>query len=120
MELSVRIAWSLLALIHVGPAMSAFMPSMVEKLYNISAKGETGVLLVHRGVLFAAIVSVAAYAVVDPLVRQLASIVLGMSMFGFLIHYIRAGAPSGGLRKIAIFDAIGLLPLSWVLFDAWI
>ena len=119
MELSVKIAWILLALIHIGPALTALFPSMVEKLYDVPANGETSVLLVHRGVLFAAVVSVATYAVLDPSVRQMASIVLGLSMSGFLIHYIRVGAPTGGLRKIAIVDAIGLLPLSWVLFDAW-
>lgn len=120
MALSIQVAWMLLALIHLGPAMSAFMPGMVKKLYNVPANGETGLLLVHRGVLFAAIVSVALFAMFDPSVRRLASIVLGLSMSGFLIHYVRAGSPNGALRKIAITDAIGFLPLIWVSYDAWV
>ena len=120
MELSTKTAWILLALIHVGPALTALLPSMIEKLYRIPADGETGVLLVHRGVLFAAVVSVAAYAIFDPSVRRMASIVLFLSMTGFLVHYLRAGAPSGGLRKIAIIDAVGLAPLIWVFVDAWL
>jgi hypothetical protein len=38
---------------------------------------------------------------------------------GFLVLYLRAGAPSGPLRTIAIVDAATLLPLALVVLAAW-
>ena len=119
MELSTQIAWALLAIIHLGPALPTLMPRLVERLYAVPANGETGLFLVHRGVLFAAILLIAVFAIFDPSVRRLASLALAVSMLGFLVLYLRAGAPKNSLRKIAVIDAIGLLPLGWVLVQAW-
>ena len=119
MEASVKIAWAFLALLHVMPAMSAFTPSLVEKLYGVSPAGDVGVLLLHRGALFLAVCVTAIYAIFDPDSRRLASIVLIISMVGFLLVYGRAGMPSGELRKIAIADLIGVLPLFWIGYNTW-
>ena len=119
MEASVKIAWAFLALLHVMPAMSAFTPSLVEKLYGVSPDGDVGVLLLHRGALFLAVCVTAIYAIFDPDSRRLASIVLIISMVGFLLVYARAGMPSGELRKIAIADLIGVLPLFLIGYNTW-
>ncbi len=119
METSIKIAWFTLILIHFVPALSGFAPGLVEKLYGVSAEGDVGILLVHRGILFFAICVTALYAIFDPTSRKLASLIVGISVFGFLIAYTRAGLPAGDLRKIAIVDLIGVLPLIWVSFQAW-
>lgn len=119
MELSLKIAWTLLALAHVIPAMSAIAPNMVEKLYGVAPNGDIGVLLVHRGALFLVVCVTALYAMFDPDSRRLASVILTISMVGFLIIYARAGMVPGALRKIAIADLLGLVPLIWVSVHAW-
>ncbi|MEO1029682.1 MAG: hypothetical protein AAFX02_11580 [Pseudomonadota bacterium] len=102
MELSVKIGWVLIALIHLSPALAAFVPGMIERLYSVPSSGDLGVLLSHRGVLFLAVLVAALFAAVDPGGRKLASIICAISMVGFLILYARAGLPEGALRKIAI------------------
>lgn len=119
MELSIQIAWVMIALIHFGPSLPLLQPSLIERLYGVPATGETGLLLVHRAVLFATILLGATWAVFDPSVRRLMALICGMSMIGFLVFYARAGAPKTSLRKIAIVDAVGLAPLAWVSFQAW-
>ncbi|HPE47863.1 MAG TPA: hypothetical protein PLR76_05680 [Hyphomonas sp.] len=119
MEVTNKIAWALLALLHVTPALSAFAPGLVERLYGVSPDGDIGVLLVHRGALFLAVCIAALYAMVDPGSRRLASLILFVSMVGFLLVYVRAGLPAGELRKIAIADLIGLIPLTWVTVNVW-
>lgn len=119
MEASIKMAWGLLVLIHVMPALSAFAPGLVEKLYGVSPNGDVGVLLVHRGALFFAVCVTALYAMFDPSSRKLASFILAVSMISFLIIFLRAGMPSGDLRKIAAIDLIGLVPLVWVSLQAW-
>lgn len=119
MEIATRIAWLLLALAHVAPALVAFRPGLVEALYGVAPSGEAGVLLVHRGALFLAVVVVACLAAFDPAARRAASLVAAISMLGFLAVYLRAGAPAGALRRIAVVDAAALLPLAVVAFEAW-
>ncbi|MEN0066659.1 MAG: hypothetical protein AAGA48_31285 [Myxococcota bacterium] len=112
-------AWVSLGLIHVLPAAVVVRPGLTQRLYGVPADGEVGVLLVHRGVLFLAIVAVTALATLDPTARRAASLVVAISVVGFLVAYTSAGSPQGALRTIAIVDAIALLPLGLVLFDAW-
>ena len=119
MEWIVKIAWALLALVHVPPAAVLIRPALTEQLYGVSASGETGVLLIHRGALFLAVAGLAVFAALDPASRKAAGFALTVSMIGFLVLYLRAGAPAGSLRTIAIMDAIALIPLALVLFDAW-
>ncbi|MEO1042199.1 MAG: hypothetical protein AAFX52_07905 [Pseudomonadota bacterium] len=119
MALMTKTAWLLLALIHVAPAVVFIAPTMVQRLYGVDPAGDIGVLLIHRGALFLAVLVAALVAMVDVRSERLASIVVGVSMIGFLIVYARAGFPVGPLRKIAITDITGLLPLTLVIVSAW-
>jgi hypothetical protein len=119
MEITTKLAWGLLALVHLSPAAAALAPSLVERLYGVSPTGDLGVLIVHRGALFLAIVAACVLAVFDPAARRALGVVVAISVIGFLVLYLRAGAPSGPLRTIAIVDAAALLPLAFVLVAAW-
>ncbi|MFN9091535.1 MAG: hypothetical protein ACK5V0_08590 [Alphaproteobacteria bacterium] len=119
METTVRMAWGLLALAHLSPAAVAILPSLVERLYGVSPTGDLGVLIAHRGALFLAIFAACVLAVFDPPARRALGIVVATSVIGFLVLYLRAGAPSGPLRTIAIVDAAALLPLAFVIVAAW-
>lgn len=119
METLVRIAWGSLVAVHIAPAAVLFAPALTESLYNVSSVGDLGILLVHRAALFMAIVATALYAVFDPGVRRSASIVVGISVVGYLFVYARAGMPSGAMWTIAIADTIALIPLALVGFLAW-
>ena len=115
-----KISWALLALaVHGAPALLFLRPQMTETLYGVSAKGDLGFLLVHRGALFLGIVALSLYALVERSARRPASIVLSISMIGFLVLYLQASAPAGPLRKVALVDLAGLVPLAIVLWDAW-
>jgi hypothetical protein len=119
METTTKIAWGLLALAHLSPAAVAFVPSLVERLYGVSPTGDLGVLIAHRGALFLAIFAACVVAVIDPPARRALSIVVAISVIGFLVLYLRTGAPSGPLRTIAVVDAVALLPLAFVVVAAW-
>ena len=119
MEAITRASWLLLALIHLAPAIVVFVPSFVERLYGVAPTGDVGVLLVHRGALFLAVLVLMVFATFDAETRRAASVVAAISMIGFLILFVRAGLPTGSLRTIAIVDAFGLLPLAFVAFAAW-
>ena len=119
MEITTKLAWGLLALAHLSPAAVTFAPSLVEQLYGVSPTGDLGVLIAHRGALFLAIVAACVLAVFDPPARRALSVVVAISVIGFLALYLRAGAPSGPLRTIAIVDAATLLPLALVVVAAW-
>ncbi|MEO0981307.1 MAG: hypothetical protein AAFX03_01495 [Pseudomonadota bacterium] len=119
MEAAVKLAWGLLALVHLPPAAVAIAPRLVERLYGVSPGGDMGVMLVHRGVLFFAVLAVAVLALFDPSARRAASLVAAISIGGFLAVYAAAGAPAGPLRRIAWVDLAALAPLALVVFEAW-
>lgn len=119
MEVLTKIAWATLALIHASPSVVAFAPGLTRRLYGIDANGDLHVLLTHRGVLFLAIVAACLFGMFEPSARRALSIVVAVSIIGFLLVYLRAGMPSGALRTIAIVDLVGLVPLAWVLFAGW-
>jgi len=75
--------------------------------------------LVHRGALFLALVVVAMFAAFDPAARPVGSIVMAISVVGFLVVYARAGMPVGVLRTVALVDLAALAPLAFVAFHAW-
>lgn len=114
-----KLSWLALALIHFSPALVWVFPNMIEKLYSVSPGGEIGTLLLHRGILFSAIVALCILAAFHPPSRKAADLVVGISVIGFLILYSIAGFPDGALRKIAIADAIALLPLAYVTWAAF-
>lgn len=119
MEIVTKLAWVALALIHAPPAAALVSSAAVERLYNVRAEGDLGVILTHRGALFLALVIASVWAAFDPSVRRAVGLVVAISVLGFLAVYARAGMPPGALRTIAIVDGAALLPLAWILFDAW-
>ena len=119
MEISVKIAWGLLALIHAPPAGVFFKPALVRRLYGVEPGGDIGLLLTHRGALFVALFVLCLRAIVDAPSRRGASLAVAVSVVGFLFVYARSGFPVGALRTIAIADFIALAPLALVLVAAW-
>jgi hypothetical protein len=119
MEALLKLSWMILCLVHVSPALVIVKPGLLKTLYQIEPGGSFGLLMLHRGVLFLAIVAVTALAALDPNARRAAALVVGISMIGFLWLYAQAGFPSGALRKIAIADCIGLPFLIIVSLAAW-
>lgn len=119
MEAMVRIAWLLLAAVHVAPAVVLFRPAMIERLYGVAPGNSAELLLVHRGALFLAVVVVALFAALDPAARRAASLVTAISLIGYLLVYWRAGFPVGPLRTVALVDAVAILPLALASFAAW-
>lgn len=119
MEIFVKASWVALALIHAAPASALFAPGALRRLYGIEPDGDLGVLMTHRAALFLSLVALALFAVFDSSVRRAASVVIAVSVVGFLAVYARAGFPDGGLRKIALVDGAALLPIAVVLIAAW-
>lgn len=113
-----RGCWLILALIHMLPSAAVFAPSLISRLYGVDAGGDLYALLQHRAVLFGCIVIAALWAAFDTDVRRLATVMLGLSMLGFLAIYALQGAP-GSLRSIAIADGIGLPFLAYAGFRAF-
>ncbi|MFO0629524.1 MAG: hypothetical protein U0325_28370 [Polyangiales bacterium] len=119
MEGIVRLSWALLALLHLAPASVVVAPRMTARLYGVAPDGDVGVLLIHRGALFLAVVALCGLALVEPTARRAASLAVALSVVGFLGVYARAGMPPGALRAIARADLAGLAPLAVVVVDAW-
>lgn len=119
MERLVTIAWLLLAAAHALPAAVLFAPDLVQRLDGVTTDGDVGLLLLHRGALFGAVLVVALYAAFTPDARRAASLVTTMSVVGFLLIYMEGGRPAGPLRTIALVDAAALLPLGLVTWRAW-
>ena len=107
-----RLCWALLALVHAVPAIAAFSPSLISRLYAIERGAPAFPLLQHRAALFGVIFIVCLWAMADPAVRRLATVAAAVSMGSFLLLYVGAGAPPN-LRAIAIADAVGLVPLAY-------
>jgi hypothetical protein len=101
------ICWGVLGLIHLLPALALFRPSMITTLYGIPSGSAEFLLLQHRASLFLGVLLVCVWAALRPEVRQLASVVVAMSMLSFLWLYAAAGQPLV-LRQIAIVDLLGL------------
>lgn len=119
METATKIAWFLLAAVHVSPTAVLFRPSLVQPLYGIPPEGPASLLLTHRGATFLAITVAAVWAAFDPSVRRLAAVLAAIAIVSFLLLYVRAGLPAGPLRKIAAVDAFALAPLLFVAWNAW-
>lgn len=115
-----RLAWLLLALLHLSPAMALVRPAIIETLYGVAPESAAFPLVRHRAALFLAIVAICVWAMADPGVRRLASVACAMSMLSFLLLYRMAGAPRA-LRTVAMADLlfVPILALaSWRAFTA--
>lgn len=110
-----RICWIILALIHAMPALAVVRPALISRLYGVDPGADVFTLLHHRAALFLAVVVICVWAALRPEVRQLASVVVGISMVSFVLIWWLSGMPPA-LRTIAIADLIGLPVL---LYAAW-
>jgi hypothetical protein len=104
-----RIAWLLLALLHMPPALALVRPGMIETLYGVTRDAAAFPLVQHRAALFAAVFVICLWAMADPGVRRLACVACAISMLSFLLLYWTSGAPPA-LRVIALADLL-LLPV---------
>ena len=107
-----RLAWLLLALLHLPPAIALVRPGMIDTLYGVTRETAAFPLVQHRAALFAALVLICLWALADPGVRRLASIACAISMLSFLLLYWLAGAPPA-LRTIALADLLFLPVLAY-------
>ena len=118
MENLTKLAWFSLILIHLMPAMVLFMPTLAEKLYGVSPSADVGVLIIHRGSLFLAIIAACLFAIFDARTRRAMTVVVGISVIGFLWVYVRGGSPES-LGRIFKADLAALIPLAFVMWRAW-
>ncbi len=119
MERLTRISWGILALIHVIPAGVFFFPSIVTHIYGDVLNEDIGILLIHRGALFFSVLVSAIFALFDVHVRKVCSVIVSISILGYLYVYVSHGMPFGELRKIAIVDLSAIIPLAFVTYMAW-
>jgi hypothetical protein len=111
------ISWILLAFVHAAPALALFRPGLLTVLYRLQTDDPLFPLMHHRAALFLGIVVICVWCAFDPTVRKLGVIIVGMSMFSFLAIYWQAGSPVA-LRRIAMADVFGLVPLAIVAWAA--
>ena len=114
-EVLEKLSWAILALIHVPPASVSVAPALIGRLYGVEAGSVTGILLMHCGVLFLAIVVACLVAALHVTARPLACVLVALSILGFLIIYAYSGMPTRPLRTIAVANAVALLPLLYVI-----
>jgi hypothetical protein len=114
-EVLEKLSWTILALIHVPPASVSVAPALIGRLYGVEAGSDMGILLMHRGVLFLAIVVACLVAALHVTARPLACVLVALSIMGFLAIYAYGGMPTGPLRTIAVADTVALLPLLYVI-----
>jgi len=112
------ISWLLLAAIHVLPGLAFVRPAMISQLYGVEPSSESFLLLQHRAALFLVVAAVCVWAALRPETRQLAVVVVGMSIISFLVLFGLGGSPTS-LRLIAIVDAAALIPLGLVAWRAF-
>ncbi len=119
MEFLAKTAWIALALTHAPPAIVLFRPDLAARLYGVGGEDGAGLLLTHRGALFLAIAALCVFSVFEPAFRRAASVAVSISVVSFLVLYVRAGAPAGPLRTVALVDAAALAPLLLTLWATW-
>lgn len=114
-----RIAWLVLALVHLLPAVALFRPAMIERLYGVAPGTSTFLLLHHRAALFLVILTLCIWAAFDPTIRRVATCGVAISMVSFLFLFWSGGLPNS-LRSIAIADLAAmpfLVLVGWKAFS---
>ena len=110
------IAWLVLAAVHLIPALAVFTPSLLTRMYGLDKDNPLFLLMHHRAALFLAIFVMCIWGSFDPRPRQMAGVVVAISMVSFLLLYWLQGAPTA-LRRIAIVDLVGLPALATVVWQ---
>ncbi len=114
-----RLAWGLLALVHITPALALFAPSLLTKLYGVKSGDALFLLIHHRAALFLAVFVACIWCAFDPTTRKLGVVVAAISMVSFLALYFTNGSPVA-LKQIATADLIGLPALAFVAWRAFV
>ncbi|HEV7233056.1 MAG TPA: hypothetical protein VGN36_02340 [Sphingorhabdus sp.] len=113
-----RIAWVVLALVHLMPSLALIAPSLLTRLYGMQASEPLYLLMHHRAALFLAVFVACIWCAIDPTPRKLGVVVVAISMLSFLVLYFANGSPPL-LKQIAIADIIGLPALAYVGWKAF-
>lgn len=109
-----RLLFAFLAIIHLLPAIAAIAPKQITSLYGVQADDTALItLLQHRAVLLGIVGLAFGAAAFRPegSVALHAFIIGAISMVTFLIIASVNRELTGNLSKIAIVDAVGLIPL---------
>lgn len=114
-----RMAWGVLALVHITPALALFAPSLLTRLYGVQGGDSLYLLMHHRAALFLAVFVACIWCTIDPTPRKMGVIVVAISLVSFLALYFANGSPPA-LRQIAIADLIGLPALAYVAWRAFV
>lgn len=113
-----RLAWAVLALVHLTPALALFTPSLLTRLYGVQAGDPLYLVMHHRAALFLAVFVACIWCAIDPQPRKMGVVVVAVSMLSFLALYFANGSPPA-LRQIAVADMIGLPALVYVSWRAF-
>jgi hypothetical protein len=116
MILLTRFAWIALAAIHLVPALGLVSSTLRQRIYGIDPGGDLAILLSHRAVIVAAIVTASLAAATFDTVRPATAYIVSASVIGFLFVYALGGMPAGPLRQVALVDcaALPLLVIVWL------
>jgi hypothetical protein len=76
----IKIAWLVLAAVHLMPALAFFRPVTLGTLYGIAPDNPLFLLIHHRAALFVAVCVACVWAAFDADARRLASVVTAISM----------------------------------------
>lgn len=117
MTVLVRLAWIVLAAIHLLPALGLVSASVRQQLYGPVPTGDLSLLLAHRGLIFAALLVSALVAAIFTPARLATAFAVTVSVTGFLVLYAVEGCSGGPLRRIAIVDAAALPALLIIWLD---
>lgn len=113
-----RLAWGVLALVHLTPALPLFVPSLLTRLYGMKSGDPLFLLMHHRAALFLAVMVACIWCALDPTPRRLGAVLVAISMLSFLALYFSDGSPPA-LKQIAVADLIGLPALLYVGWKAF-
>lgn len=118
MNISDRLCWSVIALVHLLPATALFRPAVITSLYKLTPQSPLFALIHHRAALFVIVVVASIWAMVEPGTQKLASITVAISMVSFLTIYWSNGSPPA-LRTIALTDLAAAPFLAFVTWRIW-
>ena len=114
----IKLCWAVLALIHVIPALALFKPALLTTLYGAQTGSVAYMLLHHRAALFVGVFIACIYAIFQLGSRQLAAVVVAVSMVSFLVLFVLGGNPDK-LRPVAMVDLIGIPFLAIAAWNAF-
>lgn len=113
-----RLAWAVLALVHITPALALFAPTLLTRLYGVQVGDPLYLVMHHRAALFLAVFVACIWCAIDPGPRKMGVVVVAISVVSFLALYFTNGSPPA-LRQIAIADLIGVPALAYVAWRAF-